>query len=105
MKADAATLLSQRETQVAELIAWGASKKYIANRLFISVRTVENETRSIYRKLGVSKSNELSAWWFCMRYNIPTQSSPIVRRTLIFLLLAFLACIRCQIAALISMTI
>lgn len=34
-------LLSKRETQVAELLAWGASKKEVASKLFVSTRTVE----------------------------------------------------------------
>ena len=71
---DAATL-SKRETQIAEMIAWGNSKKEIANRLFISERTVENHTRTIYKKVGLSKSNELAAWWFCTRYEIPFNKS------------------------------
>lgn len=71
-----AATLSKRETEIAELIAWGASKKEIANRLSISERTVENHTRMIYSKVGVSKSNELSAWWFCQTYNIPSTESP-----------------------------
>lgn len=82
MKAETATLISGREAQIAELIAWGASKKYIANLLFLSVRTIENETRIIYKKIGVSKSNELSAWWFCLKYNIPKKDSPLKRCTL-----------------------
>lgn len=73
---DAATL-SRREAEIAKLIAWGASKKYISERLFISIRTVENETRTIYKKIGVSKSNELSAWWFCNTYKIPVSDSPL----------------------------
>lgn len=71
---DAATL-SNRETQIAEMIAWGDSKKEIACKLFISERTVENHTRTIYKKVGVSKSNELSAWWFCTTYNISFNQS------------------------------
>ena len=43
--------LSARETQVAELLAWGAAKKEVADRLNISTRTVENQARSIYGKL------------------------------------------------------
>ena len=75
---DAATL-SKRETQIAEMISWGLAKKDIANRLFISERTVENHTRAIYKKAGVTKSNELAAWWFCTRYNISETDSPIIR--------------------------
>lgn len=72
-----AATLSKRETEIAKLIAWGASKKEIANRLSISERTVENHARMIYSKVGVSKSNELSAWWFCKQYNISKSESPI----------------------------
>lgn len=71
--------LSNRESQVAELIAWGATKKEVANKLFISERTVENHARSIYEKTGVTKSNELSAWWFCQHFNISFDLSPLKR--------------------------
>ena len=74
---EAAATLSSRETEVAKLIAWGMAKKEIADLLSISERTVENHTRTIYKKVGVSKSNELSAWWFCSQYNIPQTESPI----------------------------
>lgn len=40
MRAEAG--LTQRETQIAELLAWGAAKKEVADRLSISPRTVEN---------------------------------------------------------------
>ena len=86
---DNTATLSNRESQVAELIAWGATKKEIASKLFISARTVENHTRSIYEKTCVTKSNELSAWWFCQHFNISFDLSPL-RRTVIaisFLLL------------------
>ena len=61
-------LLSKRETQVAELLAWGASKKEVASRLFVSTRTVENTARNIYAKLGIQKATELCVWWFCTNY-------------------------------------
>ena len=72
--------LTDRETEIAELIAWGLSKKEVASRLFISERTVENHTRSIYEKTGCSKANELSAWWFCSKYKISFDLSPIKRK-------------------------
>lgn len=73
------TELTIREREVAELLAWGAAKKEVADHLFISERTVENHTRNIYEKTGCSKVNELSAWWFCNRFNISIQLSPLVK--------------------------
>lgn len=71
--------LTKRESEIAELFAWGAAKKDIARRLFISERTVENHTRSIYEKTGCSKVNELSAWWFCTHFHISFDLSPLKR--------------------------
>lgn len=71
--------LTTREAQITELFAWGASVKYIANRLFISERTVQNHARNIYEKIGCNKVNELSAWWFCTKYQISFDLSPLKR--------------------------
>ncbi len=71
--------LTKRETQIAELIAWGLTKKEVATKLFISPRTVENTARSIYEKTGVTKANELSAWYFCSRFKISLDMSPLRR--------------------------
>lgn len=81
--------LSKRESQIAEMIAWGGAKKEIACTLFISERTVENTARAIYEKTGVSKSNELSAWWFCTKFGISFSLSPLKRQlvSITFLLL------------------
>lgn len=79
--------LTQRETEIAELTAWGAAKKEIADRLYISVRTVENHCRSIYEKTGCSKATELSAWWFCTHFNISFGMSPFARKVAAMLLL------------------
>lgn len=54
MRAEAG--LTQRETQIAELLAWGAAKKEVADRLSISPRTVENTARNIYSKIGIQKA-------------------------------------------------
>jgi DNA-binding CsgD family transcriptional regulator len=78
---DTATL-SRRENEIAELFAWGASKKDVANRLHISTRTAENHARSIFEKTDVSKVNELSAWWFCTHFHISFDLSPLKRRIL-----------------------
>ena len=77
-----AVKLTKRETEIAELFAWGASKKDIANRLYISERTVENHARNIYVKIGCQKVNELSAWWFCTNFHISFDLSPLTRRAI-----------------------
>lgn len=75
-----AATLSNRETQIAELIAWGATKKEVANMLYISTRTVETTVRSVFKKTETTKSNELSAWWFCSKYKIPFTDSPLFKK-------------------------
>lgn len=82
--------LTRRESEIAELFAWGASKKEIAERLFISERTVENHARKIYEKTGVSKVNELSAWWFCTKFHISFDLSPLKRKIIATMLLVFM---------------
>lgn len=84
-------LLSKRESQVAELLAWGASKKEVANRLFVSTRTVENTARNIYAKLGIQKATELCVWWFCSKCGVPVSLDPLKRAfTAVILLVALL---------------
>ncbi|MEU8812945.1 LuxR C-terminal-related transcriptional regulator [Actinoplanes sp. NPDC048796] len=51
--------LTAQERQVAELAARGLRNKEIAERLFISVRTVAAHLRSVYPKLGVSGRGQL----------------------------------------------
>lgn len=89
--------LTKRENQIAELIAWGASKKEVPDLLPlrpgrgpISVQTVENTVRNIYEKLGLRSKNELSAWYFCTRFHISFDLSPIRRRILTAILLIIL---------------
>lgn len=84
-------LLSKRETQVAELLAWGASEKEVASKLFVSTRTVENTARNIYAKLGIQKATELCVWWFCTKCGVPVSLDPLKRAfTAILLLLVLL---------------
>lgn len=51
--------LTKREKEIAAMIAEGMLNKEIAYKLNLSVRTVENHRRSLYRKLGVGNSGEL----------------------------------------------
>ena len=71
--------LRTREREIARLLAWGASKKEIAEQLYISTRTVENHARAIYEKLNIGKATELCVWWFCTQYRIPIAQSPVKR--------------------------
>jgi two-component system response regulator NreC len=56
---EAATDLSERETGVLRLIALGHTNAEIAEKLYISVRTVETHRAHIQQKLGVSTRAEL----------------------------------------------
>ncbi|HEY5094096.1 MAG TPA: AAA family ATPase [Candidatus Eremiobacteraceae bacterium] len=53
--------LSEREREVARLVAQGKSNKVIAAALSISGRTVENHITSALKKLGASSRTELAA--------------------------------------------
>lgn len=87
LKAD----LTKRETEIAELLAWGAAKKEVADKLFISARTVENTARHIYAKIGIQKATELCVWWFCTKCGVPVSKDPLKRAfCAVILLLALL---------------
>jgi DNA-binding NarL/FixJ family response regulator len=50
--------LSEREREVLEAIASGATNREIAGRLFLSPHTVKEHTSALYRKLGVRNRAE-----------------------------------------------
>lgn len=52
--------LSEREAQVAHLVAGGASNKEIAQQLFITERTVKAHMTAIFEKTGVRDRLQLS---------------------------------------------
>jgi DNA-binding CsgD family transcriptional regulator len=52
--------LSTREREVAALLAQGASYRDVADRLYVSVSTIQTHVTRIYAKLGVSNKVELS---------------------------------------------
>ena len=58
---DVVVPLTARERDVATLAAQGVSSKAIAERLFLSVRTVNNHLQSVYSKLGVTGRRELAS--------------------------------------------
>ncbi|QIK85050.1 helix-turn-helix transcriptional regulator [Sanguibacter sp. HDW7] len=54
------TFLTERELEVAQLVAQGASNREIAESLYLSVRTVEVYLGRAFRKLGVTTRVELA---------------------------------------------
>lgn len=52
-------LFTRRETEIADLLSRGLSEKEIAEKLNISSATVNNHTRNIREKFGLSKSSEI----------------------------------------------
>lgn len=51
--------LTPREREIASLAAAGLGNVEIAERLFITRKTVEGHLRAIFRKLGVSRREEI----------------------------------------------
>lgn len=56
------TVLTRRETQVAQLVASGRSNKDIAAALVISQRTAEGHVQRILTKLGLASRVQLAGW-------------------------------------------
>lgn len=54
-------VLTSRQREIVTLAIAGLSSRDIAERLFVSVRTVDNHLSTVYRKLGVSGRAELAA--------------------------------------------
>jgi DNA-binding NarL/FixJ family response regulator len=52
--------LSERERQIAELVAAGASNPEIAQALFLSRKTVERHVSNVLAKLGARNRVELT---------------------------------------------
>lgn len=58
-EADRDAELSKREIQIIQLITDGISKKEVAKKLSISVRTIETHRHNIYKKLHIKNTAEL----------------------------------------------
>lgn len=54
--------LTEREREVLQLLAQGLSNKDIAQKLYLSVRTVEGHLLNIYSKLRVKSRTEAVLW-------------------------------------------
>ncbi|HET9729658.1 MAG TPA: helix-turn-helix transcriptional regulator, partial [Acidimicrobiia bacterium] len=54
--------LTAREREVANLAAQGLHSQAIAERLFVSVRTVEGHLQNVYSKLGIRDRRSLARY-------------------------------------------
>ena len=82
-----AVQLTKREEQIVTGIVMGYCKKEIADRLSISVRTAEAETRNAMIKAEVKKSTDLVVLWFVQRFSIPVELLPKSITAFVFLIL------------------
>jgi DNA-binding NarL/FixJ family response regulator len=60
-EASGVATLSEREREIAELVAQGRSNKEVGVTLYLSAKTIENHLSRIYGKLGVRSRVELTA--------------------------------------------
>jgi DNA-binding CsgD family transcriptional regulator/KaiC/GvpD/RAD55 family RecA-like ATPase len=57
----AAARLTQNEERIAKLVSEGATNQQVADRLFMSVKTIEAALTRVYRKLGIRSRAQLGA--------------------------------------------
>jgi len=55
--------LSERELEVVALVAAGHANRAIAEKLFLSPRTVEKHVEHVMNKLGLGSRAEIAAWY------------------------------------------
>ncbi|HEX5505495.1 MAG TPA: helix-turn-helix transcriptional regulator [Thermomicrobiales bacterium] len=66
--------LSRREAEVLGLLAQGLSNKEIAGVLWLSERTVERHITDLYRKIGVGRRSEATA--FALQHGLAVATTP-----------------------------
>ena len=73
--------LSNREAEVAELVSKGLSNREVANKLFVTEKTVKFHLTNIYKKMNVKSRAQLIVW--CMPHthfvNSPNNQNEINR--------------------------
>ena len=55
--------LTDRELEVAALVADGLTNKEVATQLHLSVRTAENHVLNVMNKLGLDNRAQVAAWF------------------------------------------
>lgn len=75
-------MLTKQENRVAGLVSVGYSDKEAADVLCVSTRTVVNHKQNIFTKLGISKSTELSAWYWCRKFDVKFDLSEIKKQAI-----------------------
>ncbi|CAN5228316.1 AAA family ATPase [soil metagenome] len=60
--AEPPTPLTRREREVAELVATGLTSREIAERFYLSERTVQNHVQHILTKLNLSNRSQIAVW-------------------------------------------
>lgn len=99
--------LSRRELEVAALVAEGLTNRAIAQRMFISERTVDGHLEHIREKLGVSNRAQVATWFVAQPPNgagvlaAPSPSRP--QRRIATFLVAIAALIVLALVAVIGM--
>ncbi len=84
--------ITPREYQIAELIAWGASDKEVAQELSITPLTAKTHRRNIEHKIEASNTADLTRWFFQEKQHVSFGMSPRTIRhiaKLMFLLVTF----------------
>jgi DNA-binding NarL/FixJ family response regulator len=61
-KVDRKNQLTKREMEITKLIAEGYSPHVIAEKLFISIRTIEVHKTNVFHKLNINSTAELIRW-------------------------------------------
>ncbi|MHC3000083.1 LuxR C-terminal-related transcriptional regulator [Microbacterium sp. HJ5] len=59
--------LTPREREVLALVAEGSGNREVAQRLFISEKTVGRHLANVYLKIGVGTRTAAAAWWHAQR--------------------------------------
>ena len=62
--------VSEREFELTEPLAFGASKKMIAAKFHLSIYTVETTVKNVYAKIGASNLAEYIMWYYAVTFDM-----------------------------------